>query len=156
AFLSAYSPSRNLLTFHNVKMLRVSVDLTTDQQLIDFLNAVPNLESLVFTKLNFIEEDSDTDVEEDRDEEDGDEEDSDDDKEDDSLTLDIVTNGCLFPHLKSASFQKFVGDPRELRWVKLILKTAKLCKWSQLVAKRKGKKILWQRYKVFQEPHQVL
>ncbi|XP_026424577.1 F-box/LRR-repeat protein At4g14103-like isoform X2 [Papaver somniferum] len=31
----------------------------------------------------------------------------------------------LFPHLKSVCFQKFVGNPRELMWLKLILRDAK-------------------------------
>ncbi|KAI3948513.1 hypothetical protein MKW98_019263, partial [Papaver atlanticum] len=154
--LKAFRSANKMLTFHNVKMLTISRNLTTDQGLIALLNAVPNLESLVFTELNTaIEGDSDTDNEEDRDEdgndedgreeedsdeEDSDEEDSDDDKDDDSLALDIVTNGCLFPRLKSVSFQIFVGGPRELRWLKLILKTAKALQVITIGYEAKGEK----------------
>ncbi|RZC45381.1 hypothetical protein C5167_038331 [Papaver somniferum] len=157
-----------MLTFHNVKMLTISGNLTTDQGLIAFLNAVPNLESLLNTAIEGDsdtdnEEDSDTDNEEDsdtvneedsdeedrdedgREEEDSDEEgreeeDSDDYKDNDSLALDIVINGCLFPRLKSVSFQEFFGDPRELRWVKLILKTAKALQTITIGYKGKGEK----------------
>ncbi|XP_026413575.1 uncharacterized protein LOC113309372 isoform X2 [Papaver somniferum] len=45
--------------------------------------------------------------------------------EDDSWALGTVTTGCLFPHLKSVFFEEFAGNPRELKWVKLILKNAK-------------------------------
>ncbi|XP_026454340.1 uncharacterized protein LOC113355636 [Papaver somniferum] len=104
-------------------MLRVSEDITIDQELIAFLSAVPNLESLLFTKLSFTDEDTDEEGsdEEDSNWEDRDEDDSDDDNEDDRL----VPDRCLFPLLESVSFQQFVGDPKELRWVKLVLKTAK-------------------------------
>ncbi|KAI3934343.1 hypothetical protein MKW92_015727 [Papaver armeniacum] len=47
------------------------------------------------------------------------------DKDDDSWALDIATKERLFPHLKSVCFEQFGGNPRELRWVKLILRYAK-------------------------------
>ncbi|KAI3955228.1 hypothetical protein MKW98_020861 [Papaver atlanticum] len=133
-------------------MLRISDNLTTDQGLIALLAAVPNLESLVFDEsINDEQEDSDEDNENGSDDaEDGGDDDNDRDStdegennhgdedegdvsdvgenayddQDDSLALDTVTSGCLFPHLRSVCFQQFAGNPREMRWVKLILKNA--------------------------------
>ncbi|KAI3947145.1 hypothetical protein MKW92_035790, partial [Papaver armeniacum] len=48
AICSVHDLSDNLLKFHNVKMLKISDYLTTDEGLIALLQAVPNLESLVF------------------------------------------------------------------------------------------------------------
>ncbi|KAI3948469.1 hypothetical protein MKW98_019219, partial [Papaver atlanticum] len=50
--LKAFRSANKMLTFHNVKMLTISRNLTTDQGQIALLNAVPNLESLIFTELN--------------------------------------------------------------------------------------------------------
>ncbi|KAI3881854.1 hypothetical protein MKW92_023626, partial [Papaver armeniacum] len=50
AICSANDLSNNLLTFHNVKRLRICDVLDTDEGLIALLKAVPNLESLVFIK----------------------------------------------------------------------------------------------------------
>ncbi|KAI3933156.1 hypothetical protein MKW92_000703, partial [Papaver armeniacum] len=44
---SAYYLSNNLLRFHNVKVLKISNWLNTDEGLIALLKAVPNLESLI-------------------------------------------------------------------------------------------------------------
>ncbi|RZC90936.1 hypothetical protein C5167_028768 [Papaver somniferum] len=48
AICSAYDLSNYLPTFHNVKMLKISDSITTDEGLIALLKGVPNLESLVF------------------------------------------------------------------------------------------------------------
>ncbi|KAI3933155.1 hypothetical protein MKW92_000702, partial [Papaver armeniacum] len=53
AICSSRDLSNNLLTFHNVKVLNVCYlhdVLNTDQEVIAFLKAVPNMESLVFDK----------------------------------------------------------------------------------------------------------
>ncbi|KAI3972065.1 hypothetical protein MKW92_032883 [Papaver armeniacum] len=167
------------LTFLNVKMLTIFNGLSTDQGLIVLLQAVPNLESLVFAMYmhDEVKEDSDGDDENDSDEDaegdsdedaegDSDEDDGDNnegdggddndansvqggnnqdnvdevdvadpvvcinndddyDSTDDSWAPGIVTTGCLFPHLKSVCFQGFAGNPREMRWVKMILRKAK-------------------------------
>lgn len=44
--------------------------------------------------------------------------------DDDGLDLDMVTIQLL--HLKSVSFKVFSGRPREISWVKLILKNAEV------------------------------
>ncbi|KAI3924875.1 hypothetical protein MKW98_031126, partial [Papaver atlanticum] len=217
AICSPYYVSKNLLIFLNVKMLKISENITTDQGLIELLKAVPNLESLVIEEymndelIEYSDEDDENNSDEDDSEEsggDGDESieddntdsidgennhvnedegesadaeiieysdkddennsneddseeaegDGDDDNEDDnadsvegknrhvnedegdvadaaecedncvnengSWSLDNVATGCLFPHLKSVRFQQFVGNPREMKWVELILKNA--------------------------------
>ncbi|XP_026440030.1 F-box protein At4g22280-like [Papaver somniferum] len=129
AICSAYDLSNNLLTFCNVKMLKISDILTTDQGLIALLKAVPTLESLEFVEY-FSDEEENSEVDEDgNDDAEGDGNDDNEDEGDvsdtDSWPLDIVTTGCLFPHLESVCFREIVGNPRELRWVKLILRNAK-------------------------------
>ncbi|KAI3955989.1 hypothetical protein MKW92_033478, partial [Papaver armeniacum] len=52
---------------------------------------------------------------------------------DDSWALDIVTTGCLFPQLKSVCFQEFVGNPREMKWVRLILRDAKALQMMAII-----------------------
>ncbi|KAI3924877.1 hypothetical protein MKW98_031128, partial [Papaver atlanticum] len=145
---SDHNLSNNLPTFHNVKKLIISNVISSDQGLIGLLKAVPNLESLVIEEfmLDKIEEDSDS-VEGDGDDDnkndatgpvegesnhnhedisdpaDYDRHDQGKANKDDSLALDNVTTGCLFAHLKSVCFERFVGNPREM--VKLILRNAK-------------------------------
>ncbi|KAI3924852.1 hypothetical protein MKW98_031103 [Papaver atlanticum] len=84
------------------------------------------------------------------------------DSENESWALDIVTTGCLFPHLKSVCFQQFAGKPKEMKWVRLILRDAKALQKITTVTPiiliyalyiRKVKTKLWQRYQVLQEPH---
>ncbi|KAI3863847.1 hypothetical protein MKW98_031439, partial [Papaver atlanticum] len=141
--------SNNLRKFHNVKNLNISdrLSLTADERLIALLTAVPNLESLVFSEYMNHEEQVDNDEDNVNGSEEEDENDSEDDEDgdvtdapecgsndecednygnqDNSWVLDTVTAGCLFPCLKSVCFRRFVGNPRELRWVKLILMNAK-------------------------------
>ncbi|KAI3924878.1 hypothetical protein MKW98_031129, partial [Papaver atlanticum] len=162
AICSTYYLSTNMVTFHNVKMLKISDCITTDQGLIALLK-VPNLESLIFDVYMTDEvKDSDEDEENDSDNVQGhgdynnedddtdsveadnnhDNEDEGDvavsaeciwndkcqdnyDSEDNSWELNIVTTGCLLPQLKSVFFQEFAGNPREMKWVRLILKYAK-------------------------------
>ncbi|XP_026428082.1 F-box/FBD/LRR-repeat protein At1g78750-like [Papaver somniferum] len=138
----------NLLTFHNVKVLNIAEVLTTDQGLIALLKAVPNLESLAIFEFmgdkeveentNDTEDNGDYDHEHDyadyfQFENNHDNEDVSDAAEcdknygnsDDGWAPDIVTTGCSLLHLKSVCFHEFFGNPREIRWVKLILRKAK-------------------------------
>ncbi|XP_026456625.1 F-box/LRR-repeat protein At2g29930-like [Papaver somniferum] len=121
--LKAICSSYDLPTFHGVKVLKISDSITTDEGLIALVKAVPNLESVVFVQYMYDNEEVDVADAVKSDSNDSGEDKH--DKEDDSWALDCMTTGCLFPHLKSVCFQWFVGNPREMRWVKLILRNAK-------------------------------
>ncbi|KAI3954972.1 hypothetical protein MKW98_004975 [Papaver atlanticum] len=152
AIYSTYGLSNNLLKLHNVKMLKISRALTSDQGLIALLKAVPNLESLVFDgRIDDELEDSDKDDGDDDHDADSVQGDNNQDNEDegdvsdtalcgscnecgdDSWALDIVTTGCLLPHLKSVCFQHFVGNPRAMKWVRLILRDAKALQMMAII-----------------------
>ncbi|XP_026428083.1 F-box/LRR-repeat protein At4g14103-like [Papaver somniferum] len=161
---SDHDLSNNWPTFHNVivRKLNISNVLSTDLGFIGLLKAVPNLESLVLSECMLDEEEEDTnDAEGDRDDSnenddsgsveaennhnnheevvsDASECDNNDQgvaNEDDTTALDLATTGCLFPHLKSVCFQEFAGNPREISWLKQILRNAKalqmmtICYW---------------------------
>ncbi|KAI3860258.1 hypothetical protein MKW92_017336, partial [Papaver armeniacum] len=101
-------------------------EVTDDKALVALLKATPNLESLVFDK-------DPPDISDDEEEDDVAGSDADTAKgednhgtEDDDWTLDMVTYPeCLFTYLQSVDFTEFMGNPMEMRWVKLILKNAK-------------------------------
>ncbi|KAI3951912.1 hypothetical protein MKW92_046045 [Papaver armeniacum] len=88
--------------FHNLEELFLELEGTTDESVFPLLRAAPNLTRLVFTYYQIgdnVEEDSW-----------------------DGLKL---TAGCLFQHLRYVSFRRFIGNAREMRWLKLILENAK-------------------------------
>ncbi|XP_026384505.1 uncharacterized protein LOC113280074 [Papaver somniferum] len=101
-------------------------EVTDDKALVALLKATPNLESLVFEK-------DPPDISDDEEEHDvaGSDAEAAEDvdnhgTEDDDWTLDMVTDPeCLFLYLQSVDFTEFMGNPMEMRWVKLILKNAK-------------------------------
>lgn len=116
--LSCVKDLKNRLpTFHRLKQLNVEREAGTDKALIALLQSAPSLESLVFNEfismytiyglLNGDEDEGDNHA-----------------NDDDGLDLDMVTIQLL--HLKSVSFKVFSGRPREISWVKLILKNAEV------------------------------
>ncbi|XP_026428086.1 putative F-box/LRR-repeat protein At3g58880 [Papaver somniferum] len=100
ATLAISHSSKYLLTFQNVKILKLTCKITTDGELA-ILKAVPNLESLIFEV--YVKEEVER-----------------------SDKHDHISEAaeCLFPHLKSVVFRQFSGNPRERKWVRLILKYA--------------------------------
>ncbi|KAI3957578.1 hypothetical protein MKW92_027742, partial [Papaver armeniacum] len=116
----------NLPTFHNAEKLTMLEEVTDDKALVALLKATPNLESLVFEKdPPDISDDEEEDDVAGSDAEAAEGEDNH-GTEDDDWTLDMVTDPeCLFTYLQSVEFTEFMGNPLEMRWVKLILKNAK-------------------------------
>ncbi|KAI3955931.1 hypothetical protein MKW98_006291 [Papaver atlanticum] len=91
--------------FHDVDKLILKQGKTIDKLLFLLLKALPNLRWLVFEE-GFL----------------------DDNKEENSLAAHMLTAGCMFQHLQSVTFVRFSGNVRQMRWVKLILKTANALK----------------------------
>lgn len=90
---------KNLPTFHNVKQLTITEEVDSHELFIALLKATPNLESLVFDNLVTTSYPA--------------------------RKVDMVNIGCLFSRLKFICFRQFIGKPREMKLVKLILKNAK-------------------------------
>ncbi|XP_026382074.1 F-box/LRR-repeat protein At4g14103-like isoform X2 [Papaver somniferum] len=116
--LSADNLLENLPTFHNTKQLILREDIA-DKALIALLKATPNLESLVFDKIRI------DDAEEDDVAGNEAEETFNHDNEDDDWILNVVTPGSFPVQLKSVCFKEFIANPKEMKWVQLILKNAK-------------------------------
>ncbi|KAI3858401.1 hypothetical protein MKW92_004684 [Papaver armeniacum] len=116
--LSADNLLENLPTFHNTKQLILREDIA-DKALIALLKATPNLESLVFHKIRT------DDAEEDDVDGNEAEETFNHDNKDDDWILNVVTPGSFLVHLKSVCFKEFIANPKEMKWVQLILKNAK-------------------------------
>ncbi|KAI3940816.1 hypothetical protein MKW98_030135, partial [Papaver atlanticum] len=105
---------------------------TTDNALIAFLKLAPNLEILEFKGFTDDDEVDDEDNDEGEDNHDIEENnfgtaegEDNNDKGNNAWEIDTVATRCVFLQLKSVSFKNFSGDPREIRWVKLILRNAR-------------------------------
>ncbi|KAI3909689.1 hypothetical protein MKW98_014106, partial [Papaver atlanticum] len=109
----------HLPTFHHLKQLNVEREASTDEALFALLQSAPNLESLEFNE--FISMYKRYGIEQD----DGEDHDNH-VNDDDGLDLDRMTTGCFLVHLKSFCFKVFSGQPREMCWLKLILKNAEV------------------------------
>ncbi|KAI3909688.1 hypothetical protein MKW98_014105, partial [Papaver atlanticum] len=110
----------HLPKFHHLKQLKVEREANTDETLIALLKSSPNLESLVLNE--FIPLSRRLGIKTQNLEGRGDNEDG---NHENDWDLDIMTTGCLLLQLKSVSFEAFSGRPREMSWVKLILRNAK-------------------------------
>ncbi|XP_026389343.1 F-box/LRR-repeat protein At4g14096-like [Papaver somniferum] len=119
---------RNLPTYHYLFKLNLTQKTTTDNALIAFLKTAPNLEFKGFTDDEVDDEDND-EGEDNHDIEDNNfgtaEGEDNNDKGNNAWEIDTVATRCIFLQLKSVSFKNFSGDPREIRWVKLILRNAR-------------------------------
>ncbi|MCL7039292.1 hypothetical protein MKW94_024320, partial [Papaver nudicaule] len=88
-------------TFYNLITLEVSIIKARQvRSLFSFLQFSPNLESLFFGRVTFLDE-----------------------ADEDEFTLDVVPQ-CLLMHLKSVEFQDFEGQPSELDLVQQFLQNA--------------------------------
>lgn len=109
----------HLPTFHHLKQLNAEREASTDEALIALLKSAPNLESIVLNE--FIPLSRRLGIKTQNSEGHGDNEDG---NRDDDWDPDTMTTGCLLLQLKSVSFEIFSGKPREMSWVKLILRNA--------------------------------
>ncbi|XP_026444483.1 F-box/LRR-repeat protein At4g14103-like [Papaver somniferum] len=123
---------RNLPMYHYLFKLNLTKKTTTDGALIVFLKTAPNLEIMEFKGFTDDEidgEDND-EGEDNHDIEDNNfgtaEGENNNDKGNNAWEIDSVATRCIFLQLKSVSFKNFSGDPREFRWVKLILRNARI------------------------------
>ncbi|XP_026417745.1 uncharacterized protein LOC113313218 isoform X2 [Papaver somniferum] len=104
---------RNSTAYHNIKQLKITQEVNSDVAVIALLKVTPNLESLVIEKkepfrgIGHVYEKKD------------------DDNEDDGLTLDMLDTGCLFLHLKSVCFMPIIWGPKEISFLKVILRNAR-------------------------------
>ncbi|RZC60085.1 hypothetical protein C5167_021836 [Papaver somniferum] len=112
-----------LPSYHNLNQLHLTQKVTVGKALIGLLEKTPNLVSLDFE--GFVpafagEEEDNSDYSGD----DGGEDNH--YNEDDGWAVGKVATRCSFlEHLKLVSFDKFTGNEREMRWLKLILNNAK-------------------------------
>ncbi|RZC93615.1 hypothetical protein C5167_007657 [Papaver somniferum] len=109
-YQAKYLPG-NSPVYHNIKQLKITQGVTSDAAVIAFLKVTPNLESLVIEKrepycVNVCDHKNH-------------------DNEDDGLTLDMLDTGCLFLHLKSVCFMPIIWGPKEIRFLKVILRNAR-------------------------------
>ncbi|XP_026421208.1 uncharacterized protein LOC113317283 [Papaver somniferum] len=88
--------------FHDVDELILKDGKTTDKSLFLLLKALPNLRWLVFEESCIA---GNKEVEH-------------------SWVGHMLTAGCMFQHLETVYIVRFSGNARQMRWVKLILKTA--------------------------------
>lgn len=110
----------HLPTFHHLKQLNAEREASTGEALIALLKSAPNLESIVLNE--FIPLSRRLGIKTQNSEGHGDNEDG---NRDDDWDPDTMTTGCLLLQLKSVTFEVFSGRPREMSWVKLILRNAK-------------------------------
>ncbi|XP_026398192.1 F-box/LRR-repeat protein At4g14103-like [Papaver somniferum] len=99
-----YDLGNILPIFHYLKELILKVGITTDESLFWLLKAVPNLRVLVFEEGIYHDEHG---------------------QEKDSWARLMLTEGCLFQHLQTLFLGSFNRDAREMRWLKLILESAR-------------------------------
>ncbi|RZC58674.1 hypothetical protein C5167_005978 [Papaver somniferum] len=119
--------------FHNLEKLLLELEVTIDKSVFPLLKAAPNLTHLEFNE-NIHDKVEDEDW--------------------DGLML---TTRCLFEHLQSACFMFFNGNAREMRWLKLILRNAKVLHTVTVGSyvnpiMRKTNKYLCQSSQVFLKP----
>ncbi|XP_026382189.1 putative F-box/FBD/LRR-repeat protein At1g78760 [Papaver somniferum] len=112
-----------LPSYHNLNQLHLTQKVTVGKALIGLLEKTPNLVSLDFE--GFVP--AFAGEEEDNSDNSGDDGGEDNHyNEDDGWAVGKVATRCSFlEHLKLVSFDKFTGNEREMRWLKLILNNAK-------------------------------